>query len=83
MEKKINGYSISIEWKNTPDGLTSFKKEILYMPDENTEITEAHNSDELRDLTEKELNEIMTELENKQKIEDSYPLLNIRKSALQ
>ena len=83
MERKISGYSVSVEWKTTPDGVTTYRKDVSYMPDENSEIHESEaSSGQLRDITEQELNEIMAELENEQKIKDSYPLRSVRISAL-
>jgi len=85
MERKNNGYSVSIQWKTTPNGITTYQKDVVYMPDENTEIkqSEGNVSTQLRDVTDQELNEIMCELENEQTIKDSYPLKNIRIAALQ
>lgn len=84
MERKISGYSVSVQWKTTPDGITTYQKDVVYMPDENTEVaqSEGNVAGQLRDLTDKELNEIMYELENEQKVKDSYPLRSIRNSAL-
>ena len=45
--------------------------------------TEVWKTNELRDITDKELNEIMEELENGPVIiKDKYPMANIRQSAL-
>ena len=72
-------YSVTTESIVNPDGTTYQKKEVIYMPDENTVITK--NYEDKRDLTDYELNEIMEELEVEQnnEINDNYPLKNIRK----
>lgn len=80
MERKVSGYSVSVQWNIASDGTTNYRKDVVYMPDENTEIAESERT--LKELTEKELNDIMCELENESKIKDSYPLRNIRNSAL-
>jgi hypothetical protein len=86
MEKRFSGYSVAVEWRSTPDGKTTYRKDVEYMPDADTVImSHVDNLDKLRDISESELNEIMEELETGKtapKVEDNYPLKSIRNSAL-
>jgi hypothetical protein len=85
MERKNNGYSVSIQWNVASDGTSNYRKDIVYIPDENTEIVECEKNccpeGTLRDLTDKELNEILEEMAQ-EKIVDNFPLKSIRISAL-
>jgi hypothetical protein len=86
MERKSSGYSVSVQWNIDSDGTTSYRKDIVYMPDQDTEIVQCEKccpEEELHDLTDKELNEIMEELERENSIPDNFPLKNLRASLKQ
>ena len=86
MERKNSGYSVSVQWNIASDGTTNYRKDVVYMPDENTEIVECEKSPEgkLHDITDKELNEVLEEMSREQtnKIVDNFPLKSIRISVL-
>jgi hypothetical protein len=89
MERKSSGYSVSVQWNIASDGTTNYHKEVIYQPDEDTEIINCEKSDSLEgtlhDLTDKELNEILAELEYEKTNDavDNFPLKSIRISARQ
>lgn len=88
MEIKSNGYSVSVQWNVSSDGSSSYRKDVVYAPDENTDIIECEKcgcpEGKLHDLTDKELNEILDELEYEKtnKTIDNFPLKSIRNSVL-
>jgi len=88
MERKNNGYSVSVQWNIASDGTTTYRKDVVYMPDEDTDIIECEKSccpeGKLHDLTDKELNEILEEMaqEKVEQVVDNFPLRSIRISAL-
>ena len=80
MESIIKVYQKSISSKQMPNGTIVTTEKYKYFPDENTEISHGSFDNEYHYLTDKELNEIMEELESpKTIVNDEYPLKNIRK----
>jgi len=80
MNISVRGFRKIVTARSLPNGNVIVSESFKYLPDSETEI---ESNTELRDLTDKELNEIMFELENgKVLINDNYPLKGIREKAL-